>query len=221
MLQAALTAVLVMILIGALVSVTAAGLLQAGRRRRLARLAHEAAMRFSSDDPFDVPRRYGLFALVAHGHSPRAHNVAYGHRRGRPIRAFDFRYELGHGPRRTSRRFSVMVSRLARPVGRVLMWHGSHREQAPPAVLASEYRTGEWLCQGDRRISHLLADCCEKMGEPVSIEMSGEILMLMAPTGGGHRDYGGYLRLLDEVVACVEAGPSGYAGDGGVANGAG
>ena len=117
------------ILIGALgvglVVLTWMGLAQRHRRRLLARAAYEMGLKFSAADPFDVAARYRGFVLVPAGHSRRAENVLYGRCDGWSVRAFDFSYEAGHGPRRLARRYSVIVADTSLELPPALIWHAA------------------------------------------------------------------------------------------------
>jgi hypothetical protein len=121
-LHAAFEYLLIAVLVAAVISFVVMGLAKVRRSRSLARAAHQRGNRFFRDDPFDVPRRYAKFALISSGHSPCAHNVTDGRLGGRSARAFDFRCELGHGTRRITRHYSVLVVGAAECPHRLLMW---------------------------------------------------------------------------------------------------
>jgi hypothetical protein len=125
------------------------GLLQVRRRDRLARAAHEAGLLFSAEDPFDVPRRYARFALVGGGHSGRAMHVTYGRLGGLPVRAFDFRYEIGHGTRRQGRHYAVVAVEGIESVRAMLLWRQRDLDLAPLAVRGASQRLGDWVALGE------------------------------------------------------------------------
>ena len=89
--QVAFIALLIGILIAAVVSFAVMAGMRARRTHTTARISNGLQMRFSPEDPFDVPRRYPDFVLIANGHSPQASNVTYGRLEGHRVRAFDFR----------------------------------------------------------------------------------------------------------------------------------
>ena len=113
------------------------GAMQMRRTRRLTWEAHTRGLRFAAEDPFDVPRRYSDFALMHLGHSPRANNVVYGRIGRRAARAFDFRYEAGHGTRRTTRPYSVITVDAELPLPSAILWNEADLSAAPLVVLAS------------------------------------------------------------------------------------
>jgi len=187
--QTAVISLLFLIVVAAFGWFAMRGLRQMRRARALARRAHGAGMRFSVSDPFDVPRRYADFVLMAGGHSPRAHNVTYGRLDGQPVRAFDFRYEIGHGTRRTTRHYSVVVAELDHELPDVLLWHV--RDEAPPSGAADARQSlGCWAQRGDEALATKLAGACRPLGERVvSLQTHGERLMLALPVRKARRDY--------------------------------
>jgi len=191
---------LVGVLVASVVSFAIMGLLQRRRTRRIARKAHEMGMRFSSDDPFDMPRRYAGFALMGSGHSPKAGNVTYGRLDGQPVRAFDFRYEVGHGTRRLTRHYSVIVSETDTPTPPVLMWHEQDAECAPLAVRSSDRQTACWRYVGSEAIASALAEACMPLAEDgLSLQIFGTAVMFCVPKRRGGR----YTDRLGEVMAVV------------------
>ena len=155
------------------------GLVQARRTRELASAAYDMGLRFSPDDLFDVPRRYGDMALMSCGHSPRANNVAHGRLAGMPVQAFDFRYEAGHGPRRMTRHYSVIVAEAQRELPRALIWHVEDEEFGPLAVRRPDMRVGCWHCVGDAAFARKLAEACRPLADlGVSAETLGPRILL-------------------------------------------
>lgn len=74
------------------------GLIKARQRREaLQRLAAELDLTFYSDDPWDLPVRYGHMDLFQSGHSRRASNILAGQVDGREVVAFDYQYTTGSG----------------------------------------------------------------------------------------------------------------------------
>jgi len=201
--QYAFVAVLVGVLLAASVSFTVMGLGKMRRRRRLARDAHESGMKFFPDDPYDVPRRYADFAAISSGHSPCANNVTAGRLRGRTFQAFDFRCELGHGTRRLTRRYSVVVAetRLAQPS--LLMWHTGDAELAPLAARDMQGRLGQWSFRGSRALAEAVEAACRRIEQAQpGIEVRGSVVLIAAPV---RRSIRGHALALDDVAGILDA----------------
>ena len=147
--QTVLVALLLAAPVAAAVAFAIGGWLQGRRRDRLARAAHEAGLLFSGEDPFDVSRRYADSALLGAGHAGRATNVTYGRVGGLPVRAFDFRYEIGHGTRRQARHYAVVAVEALGPVAPLLLWRWRDADLAPLAVRQATQRLGEWDARGE------------------------------------------------------------------------
>jgi len=206
LLRFAFVVVLMVVLAAALVSFLLMGLSKARRTRRLARLAHEQGRRFFRDDPYAVACRYAGFAMISCGHSPRAHNVTDGRLEGRPIRAFDFRCELGHGTRRVTRHFRVAAADLPAPPGDLLMWHDSDSEFAPLAARDSEGRLGAWNYRGRTDLAAAVAGALGGADPPASaVEVHGTTLMIAGRPRRGRDDYAVGGEELGVVVAAVAA----------------
>ncbi len=174
------------ILIGALgvglVVLASLGLTQRRRRRRLARAAHEMGLKFSPDDPFDLARRYRDFVLTSAGHSRRAANVVHGQYQGWSLRAFDFSFEVGHGPSRRARRYSVLAAGARGELPPALLWHAADNEYPPLAVRRQQGRLGVWrVIHGwafAPQLAEALADFAE---EPLSAQTLGGCVILCSP----------------------------------------
>jgi hypothetical protein len=191
----------------AVIAFAVGGAIQARRRNRLARAAHEAGLLFSADDPFDVPRRYGDFALIGAGHGGRATNVTYGRLGGLPIRAFDFRYEIGHGTRRHTRHYAVVVVETGAPLPKFSLWSSREDDLAPLAVRQAEGSLGGWDYRGEGA-SRVLASLSGGLARAATgIEAVGRsagdltenaaTLLVCAPV----RRAGLYVGRLEDVVA--------------------
>ena len=201
MVAAWFTVLLIGVLIASVVYFAVMGLVQRGRTRRLARTAHEMNMHFSADDPFDVPRRYAGFALLAAGHSLRASNVTYGRLDGTPVRAFDFRHELGHGTRRITEHYGVIVAETDVPVRPVLMWHERDAEAAPLAARDSQRRIGCWRLVGDEAFGSFLSEACGPLAaDDASIQTYGTAVMVCVPIRRRQQEYA---NRLGDVLAIV------------------
>ena len=203
------------VLVAAVISFAIMGLLQRRRTRRLARKAHEMGMRFSPDDPFNVPRRYAGFAMIGCGHSPRASNVTYGRLDGQPIRAFDFRYEVGHGTRRLTRHYSVIVCEADSPMRPLLMWHEQDAECAPLALHGSDRRVACWRYAGSQAGASALAAVFGPLAEEgLSLQISGTAVMFCVPKRRRNQAYSDRLGDLAAIAARIPLLQAGAAAGG-------
>ncbi len=201
--QAAVTFFLVAVLAATVVSIAAMALRQHRRSGRLEQEACERNLHFSAPDPFDIPRRYARFEAIRTGHSPRADNVAHGRVGGWPVRAFDFRYELGHGPRRQTRHCSVLVLETDRPLPECLLWNDGDAEHAPLTLRLPDGRVPPWTHRGSAVFAERLARLLSPLADSaVSAQVLRGTLLLSRPERRGR---GGYLELL--------AAAEGLAGD--------
>ena len=120
-----------------------------GRRRaRLAKLAADLGFRYSREDPFEIPRRYAEFVLVAAGHSPVVTNMISGHVEGMAVRAFDFQYEVGHGARRMARQYGAILLETGSPLPRLLMWHNG--DSSPVSARQAAHARGPFSVDRER-----------------------------------------------------------------------
>ena len=213
MLQYAFVVLLIGVLAVAVGSFVVMGLGKLRRTRRLARAAHEHGMRFFPDDPYDVARRYADFAAISGGHSPRAHNVTDGRLSGRPVRAFDFRCELGHGTRRTTRRYGVVAADAQNESSDLLMWHDGDAELAPLAALDSGGHVACWSYRGPAALASRVARAAAGLaGACASIEVRGSMVMIAAAGKQAGADYGVPLTDVKAVLDALRGGQA--AGEG-------
>jgi len=163
------------------------------RHRRTARLAQKAYqlnMRFAAADLFDIPRHFSRFAVISSGHSPSASNVSYGRIDGCPVRAFDFRYEVGHGTRRQTRHYGIIAIEVQDPLPEVLMWADSDARAAPADVRWRDRRLGAWSFRGDEGLARTLAEACAGLAEQVDgIQALGNAVLVSIPARKGAADY--------------------------------
>ncbi len=193
-------ALLIGVLIASTVSFVVMGLRQLKRTRRLASKANEMDLRFSADDPFDIARRYAEFTLMHSGHSARAYNVAYGRTEGVPLREFDFRSELGHGTRRLTRHYCMVVLETHLRLPGVLMW----KDTQAPALQRCDGRLGLWNYRGSGAMADVLAGSCGKFADDgVSMEVREGVVLLCAPGRMRGRDYTTRLDDAMEVLRAV------------------
>ncbi|MCE5277293.1 MAG: hypothetical protein ABFD92_15535 [Planctomycetaceae bacterium] len=186
-------------------------LVMARRQRRrcgaLTRQACQLNLRFSRDDPFGLDALYGRFALIAGGHSPHAHNVAYGRVNGHAVRAFDFHNECGHGISRLARHYSVLVVEMDRDLPSVLMWHEQDVAAAPLALQRHHWRLNSWLCRGDRAVAGALSVIGADTLAPRSMESHGGAVMVWQAVDSKGQAYAGQFidlaRVSDLVVRAL------------------
>ena len=201
MLQLLFTILLVFVLATACVSFAVMGLMQSRRTRRLRREAHELGLRFSVDDPFDVLRRYADFALIGCGHSARAGDVTYGRLGARVVRAFNFRYEVGHGTGRTARHYNVVIIEAEESSARLLMWNDNDSGAAPLQARAPDGHVGRWSYRGNAQLAAALAEIGaetdDRKAESYQANETG--LMVFAPASGRIHGYS------DNIARATEA----------------
>ena len=207
--QDTFTLLLIGVLIASVVSFVVMGLRQLRRTNSLARKAHEMDLHFSPSDLFDMPRRYGGFALISSGHGPRAYNVTHGHVRGVPVRAFDFRYEVGHATRRTTRHYAVIVVQTRMELGKLVMWHVDDAQAAPLSSGDAARRVGKWMCRGDLELACKLAEANGPLSDhAASAEVRNGTIMFCIPIEKRRQDYTASLKHVDSVLGLIE----GYCG---------
>ncbi len=203
--QETFTLLLIGVLMASVVSFVVMGFRQWCRMNSLARKAHEASLHFSASDLFDIPRRYGGFALISNGHGPRACNLTHGHIRSSMVRAFDFRYEIGHATRRMTRHYAVIAVQTAMSLGKLIMWHVDDIQAAPLSNNLGARRVGKWICRGDLELARVLSDAAAGLVDrPVSIEVRNGTLMFSLPVERRKQDYTAWLGCVDRVLQQIE-----------------
>jgi len=207
--QTLFTWLLMLVLGGSVLSLLAMGLGQVRRANRLARQAHHRRMSFAGADPFDIPVRYRNLALVCSGHSAHAHNITHGRLAGWPVRACDLRFECGHGTRRLTRHYSVVLAETDIDLPPLLMWHEHDQDNTPMAVRRSERQQGPWSCLGDERLGQLLTSpWAGDPPRPVSLQILGHVLMLCCPVTRRKDDYQPLLDMLAGTLARLNDAPA-------------
>ena len=174
------------ILLGALgvgvVVLSLMALAQRFRDRGLIRAAQRLGLRYARRDPFELTRRYRGFVLASAGHSPRAENVLHGQYERFHVRAFDYRYEAGHGPGRRARRYGVIVADVGVDLAPAVLWHERDAEQAPLAACTGAGKAGPWRIARGGAFAKRLADVLASLGaEPVNVETLGQSVMIYTP----------------------------------------
>ena len=172
---------LVGVLIASVISLVAMGWLQHRRTNALARKAHEMSMHFSPSDIFDIGCTYRNFALITSGHSPRIENVTYGRIKGKTIRAFDFRYEIGHSMERLTKHYYVIVVETQREMAKVIMWHEADASAEALSLPLGDQRVEKWLYRGSTRQARSLARLGESLGCEVNMQVLSNAVMLAIP----------------------------------------
>lgn len=201
--QTIFTVLLVTTLGVAIVYFIAMAMVHLHRTRALAAEASRRQMHFAADDPFDIPRRYSDFALMSSGHSPQATNVTYGRIDSRPVRGFDFRYEVAHGTRRMTRHYGVIVAELKAPLPGLIMWNDQDFQAAPLALQQADGQIGRWIYKGQTELHRTAADCFSPLAdEGLGLEIRGSTLMAFMPA---RRRHGDYARQLTDVLHAVNA----------------
>jgi hypothetical protein len=208
--QIAFLVILVVALLAAVVSFLTMGVRDAARSRAMGRQCARRGLRFDRDDPYDIPLRYGDFALLAGGHSPRATNVAHGQTPYGALRAFDFRYEVGHGARRATRCYSVVVVDSPQPRPRALLWNGDDLEQGPLALAHPDGQTGRWVHQGGGELAGRIAQAaCPLDEQGLSVQTRGTRMMLFWPTRGRRtKQYTAWLDSIEQLLAVLQDDPA-------------
>jgi hypothetical protein len=178
------------VLVAAVASFAVMGWLQRRRAGRLSRVAHRAGLRFTRDDPFDVPRRYADFVLIGCGHSAQANNVTYGRLDGLPVRMFDFRFEVGHGTHRSTRTYGVVVVEVEKPCQPVLMWNERDSLNMPLEAMQFDGRIDGWCFRGDPGTARVLGSVAGDLAEKgLSVQTLGAVILMWRPAVGAIRDY--------------------------------
>ena len=176
--------ILVVALIAAVISFLVMGIFHEKRTRELSAMAFGRDARFSREDPFDIPQRYRDFVLISCGHSPRAFNVAYGQVECWTLRSFDFRYEVGHGTRRMSRLYGVVVIDTQLKLPDVMMWNDSDSDNAPLEIRQVDGHIGRWSFAGDAKFAGQLSDFLrEEVFENLSLQIYDNTLLLSQVAG--------------------------------------
>lgn len=208
--QLVLTILLIGVLAAAVVYIAVLGLGQHLRTGALARRAHELSLHFAPEDSFDVPRRYEGFALLGAGHSPRADNATYGRMNGLPVRAFDFRYEVGHGTRRQTRSYSVIVVETEAVPASLLMWNERDMDNAPLGSRLGDGQCMGWTYRGGSEAAEKVAGCCRHIADSgLSVEFRPGAVMFCFPMRRRRDSYVPWLAEIPGLVDCLAlAAPS-------------
>lgn len=196
-------AILTVALLATAVSFVVMGIRQSRHTRRLARQADERGLHFSPDDPFDIPERYRRFALLSCGHSPRARNVTHGRLDALPLRAFEFCYEIGHGTRRTTCRYTAVIVDMQTQADDLMMWNHSDAEQAPLETRQVHGEVGCWSYGGAAQLAERLARAAGGLAaEGLSLQVQGSEVLFCLPAFRTRRN--DYFTWLNEAASLAE-----------------
>jgi len=203
--QLVFTILLIGVLGAAVVSIAVLGIRQHLRASALARRAHELSLHFAPEDSFDVPRRYAGYAMLGGGHSPRADNATYGRMRGLPVRAFDFRYEVGHGTRRLTRSYSVIVVETEAVLSPLLMWNDRDADNAPIGSRLGDGQCLGWTYRGSAEAAEKVAECCGHIaGSGLSVQFRAGAMMFCFPIRRRRDSYVPWLAEVPGLIDCLE-----------------
>lgn len=168
----------VLIAVGVLASATlaGAGLRQRRRRGELARLAERLGLRFAVQDFMNLPDRYGRSLLMQAGHSAYAQNILFGRLGGCFLRAFDYCFEVGHGPQRQVCRLTVVAGDTSRPRPPAAAWQGS---PAAAALICAEGQAGPdgWHWAGSAEAAAALRDAWSTAAGPITLLTAGRAVL--------------------------------------------
>lgn len=181
-----------------------AGLRQWARRRHLGRFAHECGLKFSWRDPFGLIQGYGACRLMQAGHSAHVDGVLFGRFGDWNVRMFDLGFEVGHGPNRSVRRYTMIAAELPHPVATSLVWRDGGDELSvalpTPAPRPIDQR---WTFTDDATIAGAVRDAWgAEASESIGVE-TAERLVLFATADS--LDGEGLLRQLVAAAACLAA----------------
>ena len=204
----AIISLLMAVLVAALAFFAVTHVRQAMRTRLLSRLSSQLNLRFSADDPFDVPRRYADFTLIGSGHSPQASNVMHGRLEQLPVQAFDYRYEIGHGTRRATRHYQVVAIEIERKLPALVMWSDEDPESVPLAAQLRDGHIAAWSYRGNGELARAVKDACGSVfGGSVSLEVGGQTFMVFRPVKRRQNNLAARLREVAEAVRAVQSHP--------------
>jgi hypothetical protein len=202
--QVVIVGAVLLVLAAATYGFGAAGMVHGRRTAALRRDAHEMDLRFSSEDPFDIPSRYAEFALVDNGHSPVASNVSHGRMDGLAVRAFDFRYEIGRGTCRQTCHYDVIVFETDAKLPATLMWHREDVAFAPLPARQIRGLIGQWTYCGDGQMAARLSaawgsDVCQG----VSMQSRSNAIMMCRPAQRVRQRYTQWLKAAVATACAV------------------
>jgi hypothetical protein len=177
------------------------------RRRQLARLAHQLGLMFSPGDPLDLTWRCQAFALCRAGHGLRVRNVLHGHTEMGAFRGCEMSFEVGHGPTRLARRYSVMIFEPPGHLPTGLLWHGQD-EPAPLSAGLSDRCAGPWRLAGAPQCTARLAEAFGGWADrPIHVEARQDALMLASPQRWSVRQWREVLAQASGAVGALQDKP--------------
>lgn len=175
--------ILVVFFIAALCVFGVHGWRRVRRERMLAAQAAEMGLKFSREDPFELPMKYAAFSLMNCGHGQNAYNVAHGRAGSLDVQAFDFSYEAGHGFERSTRRYGIIVFAVQSDEN-VAMWP-QHIPGNMPFITGDVTGTvGPWCYCGSQRLAENIhaADSNEGLEKAgACVELKDNVMMISIP----------------------------------------
>ncbi len=173
--------VLVLFLVLAAALLVRSGFIRRRRLRRLGHLAELQGLRAAGRDFMGLPARYAKCLLMQSGHSAYAENLLFGRTGNCFLRAFDLRFEAGHGPQRQSCLVTVVAAETMRARPSVAIWRD---EPAAAALLCMEnLAAGQdgWIRVGDEATAEELAAAWPAQLRPVTLLTAGKSILAACP----------------------------------------
>ncbi len=156
----------------------------------LKRHAARRGVQFSHEDPISILQQQGQFSLLSSGHSPQVCDVMHGRIAQQVLSAFDFRYEVGHGTRRMTRRYHVALLHLPHTCDDLLLWSQGDDSGCPLAVLGKGKTFGAWRYVGSREQAERLAALVQDVSLPAAcLEVRGESLLMAVSNPRRRQEY--------------------------------
>jgi hypothetical protein len=200
----ALQIVLMAFLVLAAGLLTALGLGQRRHRGQLARLAEQLGLRLSARDFMNLPARYARCLLMQAGHNGYAQNVVFGRLKNNFLRAFDYRFEVGHGPHRQSCRLTVVAAETQRQRPAAAVWREIPAAAALLCMdgLAAGPDGSRWV--GDEACAHELTAAWPGRLGPVTLLTAGRAVLAACPGRLAQQGLEDLLRAATEWVERLE-----------------
>jgi len=192
---------LLLIAILGVATLTLAGMALSQWRRRVAwrRAAGECDLKFSLQDIFDLPRRYAGLSLMQAGHSAYADNLIYGRLDEWFLRAFDYRFEAGHGPQRVTRRYCVVAAETQLSLAGASAWRDVELDSPAALLSMGPSPAAGWHAAGDAGVAAALAACWPAEGaKAIWIQANEGVVLFATP---GRLDRGRLVRQLRATAA--------------------
>jgi hypothetical protein len=113
---------------------------------------------------------------------------------------------VGHGTRRLTQRYNVVLAHADHPLPPVLMWPEQDAGEMPLAARRSRRRKGGWFYSGDEAAVSRLADRCDALGaKALGFQTVGDALMVWDSRRGRRDDYTRWLKNVPQLLTAVTA----------------